>query len=85
MSKLLKHRENIYNFISSKSCFSTIIEKDFLKDFIESDLSLFPVALLSVFSTQIKKNKTKSFHTLHVASALVLMAMIVVIDDNKKY
>jgi hypothetical protein len=85
MSKISKHRENIYNFITTKSCFSNIIEKEFLKEFIENDLCLYPIALLSVFSTQIKKNKAKSYHTLHVASALVLMIMNVCINENKKY
>jgi len=85
MSKILKHRENIYNFIIAKSCFSNIIEINFIKEFIESDLCLYPVALLSVFSTQIKKNKGKSYHTLHIASAIVLMTMNVCINENKKY
>lgn len=85
MSKILKHRENIYNFIITKSCFSNIIDKEILKDFLENDLCLYPIALLSVFSTQIKKNKSKSYHTLHIASALVLMIMNVSINENKKY
>lgn len=85
MSKISKHRENISNFILTKCCFSSIMEKDFLKDFIESDYILFPIALISVFSTQIKKNKVKSFHTLHAASALFLMIMLIIIDENKKY
>jgi hypothetical protein len=85
MSKISKHRENILNFISSKCCFSSIIEKEFLKEFIESDYILFPIALISVFSTQIKKSKTKSFHTLHASSALVLMTILIIIDENKKY
>lgn len=85
MSKILKYRENIFNFISSKSCFSSIIEKDFLKEFIDSEFSLFPVAMMSVFSAQVKKNKIKSYHTLHAASALVLMIMLINIDENKKY
>jgi hypothetical protein len=85
MSKISKHKENIYNFIVSKSCFYNAIEKEFLKEFIESDLCLYPIALLSVFNTQIKKNKTKSYHTLHMASALVLMIMNVSINENKKY
>ena len=85
MSKILKHRENISNFILSKSCFSSIIEKEFLKEFMDSDYSLFPVAMLSVFSTQVKKNKIKSYHTLHAASALVLMIILINIDENKNY
>jgi hypothetical protein len=85
MSKISKHRENIYNFITSKSCFSNIIDKEILKEFIENDMCLYPIALLSVFSTQIKKNKAKSYHTLHVASALILMIMNVSINENKKY
>lgn len=85
MSKILKHRENIYNFITTKSCFSNAIEKDLLKEFIDNDLCLYPIALLFVFSTQIKKKKAKSFHTLHMASAIVLITMIVSINENKKY
>jgi hypothetical protein len=85
MSKIVKHRENIFNFITTKSCFSNAMEKEFLKEFIDSDYSLFPIAMMSVFSTQIKKNKIKSYHTFHAASALILMIMVIVIDENKKY
>jgi hypothetical protein len=85
MSKISKHRENIYNFIINKSCFSGAIEKELLKEFVESDLCLYPIALMSVFSTQIKKNKVKSFHTLHIASALILMIIDTSINENKKH
>ena len=85
MSKILKHRENIYNFITEKSCFSNIIEKEFLKEIIDNDLCLYPIALLSIFSIQVKKNKTKSYHTLHMASAIVLMIMKISINENIKY
>jgi hypothetical protein len=85
MSKISKHRENIFSFITTKSCFSNIIEKDFFKEFMENDFVLYPIALLSVFSTQIKKNKAKSYHTLHIASALVLMVINVRMNENKKY
>jgi hypothetical protein len=85
MSKISKYKENIYNFLTTKSCFANIIDKNLIKDFMESELCLFPIALSAVFSSQIKKNKVKSFHTLHIASAIILMTIIVLIDENKKY
>lgn len=85
MSKIIKYRENIYNFIITKSCINNIIEKELIKEFIDSDLCLFPIALLSVFSAQIKKNKIKSYHALHITSAIILMLLTVVINENKKY
>src|SRR5690606_6665772 len=55
------------------------------KEIIDNELILFPIALLSVFNCQIKKNKVKSYHILHIASAIVLMIMIIIIDENQKH
>lgn len=84
MSKIMKHKENIYNFITTKSCFNNLVNKDLVKDFLESEFCLFPIALLSVFGAQVKKNKIKSYHTLHIASAIILMLLTVAINENKK-
>lgn len=85
MSKILKHRENIFNFLTTKSCFNNVIDKNFIKDFIDNDLCLYPIALLAIFSAQIKKNKIKQYHTFHITGALVLMLIMILINENKKF
>lgn len=85
MSKISKYKENIYTFLMTKSCFSNIIDKALIDDFMKSELCLFPIALFAVFSSQIKKNKGKSYHILHIASAIILMTLIVMINENIKY
>ena len=85
MSKISKYKENIYNFITTKSCFSNIIDKNLIKDFMETELCLFPIALSAIFSSQIKKNKAKSYNILHISSAIILMTLVVVINENKQY
>ena len=85
MSKIAKYRENIYAFLTTKSCFSHAIDKAFIKEVVDSELCMFPIALLSIFSTQVKKNKIKSYHALHMASAIILMTMIVMVKENIEY
>jgi hypothetical protein len=85
MSKILKFKENIYNFIITKSCYANMIDKDLIKDFMDTELCLFSIAMLGVFSAQIKKNKVKSYHILHVVSAIILMTLYVAVNENIKY
>ena len=85
MSKIAKFKENIYNFIITKSCYANVIDKDLINDFMETELCLFSIAIAGVFSAQIKKNKAKSYHILHVASAIILMTLYLAINENIKY
>jgi len=84
MSKISKYRENIYDFIINKSCIGNMVDKKIIRDFLDSDLVLFPIALLSIFCSQVKKNKIKSFHTLHIACAIILMTLNININEKKK-
>lgn len=85
MSKIQKHKDNIYNFITSKSSFSNIFDKELIKEFVESDYCLFAIILISIFNIEIKKNKIKSYHTLHIASSIILMIISVCLNENKIY
>ena len=77
MSKISKHKDNIYNFMTTKSCFANMINEEIIKDFMESDYILYPVTMSFIFSSQIKKRKGKSFHTLHISSAIILMTLMI--------
>lgn len=85
MSKIDKYKENIHKFIVSKSCFSSIVTDDLIKEIMDNELCLFPIVLSAVFSARKNKNKIKSFHTLHISSIIVLMTLIIIINENKKY
>ncbi|ATZ80343.1 hypothetical protein BMW23_0285 [Bodo saltans virus] len=85
MSKIAKYKENMYNFLTTKSCFNNFLDKDIIRDFIETDFALFYVAMGTIFSMQVKKNKIKSFHIMHISSAIFLMLLIVAINENTKY
>jgi hypothetical protein len=85
MSKIARYKENMYNFLTTKSCFNNFLDKDIIKDFIETDFSLFYVVIGTIFGIQVKKNKIKPFHIMHITSAIFLMVLIVVINENIKY
>lgn len=82
MSKIIKHKENILKFMLNKCCYGKLLNKNLIEEFIESELCYFAICLISVFNSQIKKNKIKTYHTLHISSTIILMTMVVYINEN---
>lgn len=85
MSKIYKYKDMIYNFLISKSSFAGTINNQMIKDFVESNFSLYSIVLSALFNIQVKNNEIRSYHILHMASAIILMTMLVVIGENISY
>lgn len=87
MSRISRYQDSISKFFKKNGCcFANIIKDNkVFENIINTTDHLIPIILLTVLSSQYKKNNFKPHHGYYMASGIDILVVIVNIYDNKNY